>query len=255
MIVLLISSLFGKSIPFYFDPVTAKEATQPALPCTAWRHHKCHTAKTKKRYSRFLQHRTNGWTCAHFRSSDRYFEWLGCTIYSLCAGAHHGDSSFPVPGPHFQEAWSRAAARSKCVPSHHCHHSFKHRKPHYRKHPRSLDLSDPIFRHGLGIAACHLHNGYLHTPSFCSELPVAHGLNYRDSSALLCVNSALIHPCACRAAMPSKSNFPIIWDSGASLCISNDKSDFVGQIKLVFKHVHGISSNSSGVKVWEKSSG
>ena len=41
----------------------------------------------------------------------------------------------------------------------------------------------------------------------------------------------LEHPTACTAAMDD--TYSVIWDSGASLCINNNKYDFVGIISIV----------------------
>ena len=43
----------------------------------------------------------------------------------------------------------------------------------------------------------------------------------------------LQHPSACIATMDNDDIFSIIWDSGASMCISGDKRDFTGKIKPV----------------------
>ena len=45
----------------------------------------------------------------------------------------------------------------------------------------------------------------------------------------------------CKLAL--KDSFNVAWDSGASMCISNDKNDFVGTIEpLTNLQVDGISS-------------
>jgi hypothetical protein len=55
---------------------------------------------------------------------------------------------------------------------------------------------------------------------------------------------ALQHPSAFRAALPKEETFSVIWDSGASACITFDKEDFVGPFKppSTITYLKGISS-------------
>jgi hypothetical protein len=52
----------------------------------------------------------------------------------------------------------------------------------------------------------------------------------------------LQHPTACQAEMDTENSFTLIWDSGASACISSDKRDFKDGIKPHSGQVTGIGS-------------
>ena len=45
------------------------------------------------------------------------------------------------------------------------------------------------------------------------------------------INAALCAPHKVKGAMPADSSFKLIWDSGASHCITNNKQDFIGPIR------------------------
>ena len=55
----------------------------------------------------------------------------------------------------------------------------------------------------------------------------------------------LQHPLACKAAMDDKDTFTVVWDSGASMCVSPDKKDFIGPINELPKPatIQGIGNN------------
>ena len=57
----------------------------------------------------------------------------------------------------------------------------------------------------------------------------------------------LQHPTACISEMKNDDTFSIIWDSGASMCISGDKQDFVGKITPVKNAV--VKGIVSGLKI------
>ena len=57
----------------------------------------------------------------------------------------------------------------------------------------------------------------------------------------------LQHPTACISEMKNDDTFSIIWDSGASMCISGDKQDFVGKITPVQDAV--VKGIVSGLKI------
>ena len=57
-----------------------------------------------------------------------------------------------------------------------------------------------------------------------------------------CVTRMLQHPRALVSQMDNDVTFPLIWDSGASMCLTSHKSDFVGEIKPWENSVQGISS-------------
>ena len=49
------------------------------------------------------------------------------------------------------------------------------------------------------------------------------------------------------AAMNSDDTFSVIWDSGASMCISGDKRDFIGKIEPLTNAV--VKGIVSGLKI------
>ena len=52
-----------------------------------------------------------------------------------------------------------------------------------------------------------------------------------DAKEKVTYNIALQAPTSLKRAMPRGGAFPVIWDSGASVCVSNDRRDFVGPLK------------------------
>lgn len=69
-----------------------------------------------------------------------------------------------------------------------------------------------------------------------------------STSAWLTESVILQHPAACKAAMHDDDTFTIIWDSGASMCVSFDKKDFTGPITTL-PHGSTISGISSTLKI------
>ena len=59
--------------------------------------------------------------------------------------------------------------------------------------------------------------------------------------ALLLQDIILSHPWACMAEMSKDDSFSVIWDSGASMCISGDKQDFISELESVDAMVKGIT--------------
>ena len=71
--------------------------------------------------------------------------------------------------------------------------------------------------------------------------------------------AALMAPSKLRAEMPKKSVSSIIWDSCASLSITNDKTDFHGTLKpCLYKHVkvkgvaQAIKVHGQGTVLWSE---
>ena len=56
------------------------------------------------------------------------------------------------------------------------------------------------------------------------------GPNAHDINPAL-YHAALLSPSQFHSALPNKSTFLVIWDSGASISVSYDKCDFVGPLK------------------------
>ena len=69
----------------------------------------------------------------------------------------------------------------------------------------------------------------------------------KQPEALTAQDIILQHPSACIAAMDNDDTFSIIWDSGASMCISGDKRDFIGKITPVKNAV--VNGIVSGLKI------
>ena len=86
-----------------------------------------------------------------------------------------------------------------------------------------------------------------------AELPNKLNPNDVDSKstaqlqALFTQDVILQHPSACMAAMEKDDTFSVIWDSGASMCISGDKRDFIGKIKPLANVV--VKGIVSGLKI------
>ena len=59
-------------------------------------------------------------------------------------------------------------------------------------------------------------------------------------------NIILHHPTACQAKIDATHNFTLIWDSGASACISGDKRDFKDGME---PHTGQVSGIGSGLKI------
>ena len=57
------------------------------------------------------------------------------------------------------------------------------------------------------------------------------------------IDAALCAPHKVKEAMPPDSSFKLIWDSGASHCITNNKQDFVGPVRSagIFKTLTGLA--------------
>ena len=66
----------------------------------------------------------------------------------------------------------------------------------------------------------------------------------------------LQHPAACRAAMRNDDTFTVVWDSGASMCVSFDRRDFIGNMQQLPKgsSIQGITNHlkieGSGSVIW-----
>ena len=134
--------------------------------------------------------------------------------------------------------------------------------------PHRLDLTDPMFRAGLGSKLrhqvnrlhCFPYSGFGQDPSgsgpdypepqqtesgHCGTDPGPP--DYPGSMHTIFFGESVIlqHPRACTAAMNDTDTFTIVWDSGASFCVSFDKNDFVGPLKPLPKGscIRGIANN------------
>ena len=69
--------------------------------------------------------------------------------------------------------------------------------------------------------------------------------SYEDDDAL---RMAFAHPRALQSAMNKEDSSEVVWDSGASCCISHDKADFVGPIRKVHNGAQ-LTGIVSGLKI------
>ena len=75
-----------------------------------------------------------------------------------------------------------------------------------------------------------------------TEFSILNTMFRRDADDEHWVKAVLNHPAAC--VMNTEDSHSIVWDSGASMCISNDKADFEGAIKsMPNAKVDGINSH------------
>ena len=77
------------------------------------------------------------------------------------------------------------------------------------------------------------------------DRPQALVCGYNKSEAL---RLAFTHPRALQSRMNKDDSFEVVWDSGASCCITFDKQDFVGPIKSVHRGAH-LTGIVSGLKI------
>ena len=76
-----------------------------------------------------------------------------------------------------------------------------------------------------------------------TEFLILNTMFRRDANDERWVKTVPNHPAAC--VMNTEDSHSIAWDSGASMCISNDKADFEGEIKsMPNAKVDGINSHS-----------
>ena len=86
----------------------------------------------------------------------------------------------------------------------------------------------------------HCHRSHTNTP--CGQGQVNTTGNARAQLASF-ENVILQHPTACQAEMDTEHSFTLIWDSGASACITGVKSDFKDGIKPHNGQCQGIGSD------------
>ena len=68
------------------------------------------------------------------------------------------------------------------------------------------------------------------------------------------LKAALMAPSKLRAEIPKEYGSSIIWDSGASISITNDKTNFCGTLKLQACQVKGVAQaikvDGHGTVLW-----
>ena len=96
----------------------------------------------------------------------------------------------------------------------------------------------------------HQNHGPIRPPRrFEFTIPCAHPTAYTITADLMKV--AFQAPSKLRAAMPKGASFPIIWDSGASISVTNEKDDFNGTLDTSPQPLE-VKGVSQGVRVSEK---
>ena len=60
---------------------------------------------------------------------------------------------------------------------------------------------------------------------------------------------ALQAPSKLQMAMPTEASYPIVWDSGASVSVSNDTADFQGTLTMANASLIQVKGVSQGVTV------
>ena len=60
---------------------------------------------------------------------------------------------------------------------------------------------------------------------------------------------ALQAPAKLQMAMPTEASYPIVWDSGASVSVSNDATDFQGTLTMANASPIQVKGVSQGVTV------
>ena len=283
---LVFASLFGRSLLYKYDAQTALAATLPFQDRRTRRFYDKQYATARTKFFRRQTQRSQSLYKNRNRQVDQFYTKLGCDLHHRL---HPSDSHDEFPGfsdnaRRFQEV--RTARRNRC--KHLPDQSGNFRRARYRKsrnqrrrdgkryrasRPRRLDLTDPIFRTGLGTKmrhhVNHIHNHFSGSPTRFTtasatpdsfenfnfirvpgsatkpEVPVSAPsvppthLSYFGESVVL------QHPLACAAAMDKEDTFTIVWDSGASMCVSFDKNDFVGKLHSLPKgsQIRGIANN------------
>ena len=245
LFLVIASTSYGRAILYYFDPITAKQALLPVHDRLTRRFHARHKKRHRKRYFCHLNHLSQAAHRNQSRTSDRAHEELyfrrqtkageitfhprkpGGTTYSFPRDSPSYDSA-----RRFQEAMKRNTSDCKPLSNrakfHQRHYKGKADKKRYSRNsrPHRLDLSDPVFRHGISTTVRHdLHRA----AAFAAHL---------ESSTNVVMSNAK----ACQAAMSHDDTFSLIWDSGASMCITGDRRDFTGTIQPLNGQVSGITN-------------
>ena len=204
------------------------------------------------------------------RERKRYFHGLtvaSCKLHVRRTKRHHRRHRNQACKAFVRSGLAQGFQEERGVINHHCNpwqpssHSSKRRsysskrRSHFhrkfrrstfknqRRRPRQLNLSDPIFRQGIGYQL----QTYLSKSHFAPTSTI---------KSFLSAKTILQHPMACQAAMPPGDSYTIVWDSGASMCVTFDKNDFVGPIKPLPKgsSIQGITNNLKiegvGTVIW-----
>ena len=106
-------------------------------------------------------------------------------------------------------------------------------------------------RHAWSIQLCHKLSYHVNwNPVLRIKMlpPITQNTrSIAELQALFSQDVVLQHPSACMAAMNNDDTFSVIWDSGASMCISGDKQEFIGKIKPLNNAV--VKGIVSGLKI------
>ena len=267
-ICLLLVSIYGHSWLAKFNPVEPpreKPQCHSSAPPPNRRQRR-HVSNSLKRLKRQLSRRRAAFIReSHSRvqqATDLAFQNAACQVHY---GSKHCSAVCPREAPFGHPQFLRRAQEARLVRplwTRKLNPKWTSRK-HYRRKPRRLDLTDPVFRAGLGSKLRSqmnkFHGLYSKFSGFdspdpdpvpnCGGLVPANELatpSAEASDSIFFGESVLLqHPSACTAAMEDKDSFTIVWDSGASFCVSFDKADFTGPLKTLPKGscIQGIANH------------
>ena len=210
---LVFASTSGRLVLYYYDPVTAKEAMQPFFDRPTRRLHARHDRRQRKQYLR----RYN------------YDQQLGTTVF-LQPRIIHG-----------RQVYERVFPK-RCKG---CTVTFL---PHSNVGGTTLQYLDSVrrFQEARTTNCKPLSNHDGQQPHLLNLTDMADPSTVDNASAYLGSHVVLSHPKACQAAMSHEDTFSLIWDSGASMCITGDKRDFIDAIQPISgAKIRGIVSGLS----------
>jgi len=213
---LLIGSLFGRPILYYFDPVTMAEANSPIFHRPERRFYaqqdRRHTRRYARRCNDFVRKRTirqnkstpPGW---RYSASSRQ-EGKRMNDHCRRQQSENRNRNIPVfPNPVVDSGSQNVASARR--------NRWRQRRRHraqalkrFTRSPHQLNLDHPLL---------------------CRKLPTV----FLGEAAVAAMKAATQHPRALCDSMKKEDTFTIIWDSGASNCISFDRNDFVGPLQPV----------------------
>ena len=176
-----------------------------------------------------------------------FFGWLSRQI-GLMGGGGGGGGGPPLPSPSSSFSFSSPApARrpnpsSGAWPSSHQRFRRHHLAPRHRHYP----LLNRAPRHNKRWLGRHQH-----IKAYCKFADTHHLCDITTNMASLttaeALHAILQAPTKLRDTMPKDGSFPIIWDSGASISVMNNKADFLTFTKVSPRH-NNIMGVAQGLK-------
>ena len=255
---LMVMSLFGSSWLKSFAPGGNVSVSVPRNVRRSQLHH------AKREHRRVFRHQRTAHRNYHqrqARSTARFLEDTACQVHYSHKHRHKFNPQ-EAPFGHTNYIRRSQEARKRASELRKSRRQRRNRRRYFRKQrfmhrrPHRLDLTDPIFRAGLGTALRQQVNSL--PVRVCTSTPTAAPCSCPSTQAMTPDQSpnspqavyfgesiVLQHPRACSAAMNAQDTYTIVWDSGASFCVSFERRDFVGEIKKLPKGscIQGISNN------------